>query len=246
MSRRVFYRLLIALGIVLLFASITYWLDIQTSEKPVGLGQNILGWAAIITDILAWISAYFVNKKEKSDVTNGQTHNQIYINGNVINSNLNIGDNNKLVLSKDEHGNTDYRQSVSNAYIYLDAVKTAFDRENVNLAGKLLENVKGIILTLRDESLSLEYEILECRYIQKSEKFDEAREKYENIAKRYPQDPRPFLYLAEICLSDNDFEGNNKLLEKAKAIDDNFWLLKLQEILRQQQLGKKIKIRICR
>lgn len=242
MSRRVVYRLLIALGIVLLFASITYWLDIQTSEKQVGLGQNILGWGAIITDLLVWISAYFVNKKEKSDVTNAPTSNQIYINGDVINSNLNIGDNNKLIISKDENGNTDYRQSVSNAYTYLEAVKTEFDRENTNLAGKLLENVKSIILALKDENLSLEYEILECRYIQKSEKIDKAREKYENIAKRYPQDSRPFLYLAEICLSDNDLESNNKFLEKAKAIDDKFWLLKLQQILRQQHLGEKIEI----
>jgi hypothetical protein len=202
----------------------------------------MLGWAAIIADVLVWISAYFVNKKEKSDVAHVPTSNQIYINGNVINSNLNIGDNNKLIISKDENGNTDYHQSVSNAYMYLEAVNTEFDRENVNLVGKLLENVKSIILTLKDENLSLAYEILECRYIQKSEKFDEAREKYENIAKRYPQDPRPFLYLAEICLSDNDLEGNNKFLEKAKAIDDDFWLLKLQQILRQQHLGEKIGI----
>lgn len=242
MSRKALYRFLIAFGIVLLFASITFWLDLQTSDKPVGLGQNILGWAAIITDILVWISAYFVNKKEKSDVSNVSTSNQIYINGDVINSNLNIGDNNKLIISKDENGNTDYRQSVLNAYMYLEAVKTEFDKENTNLAGKLLENVKSIILVLKDEKLSLEYEILECRYIQKTEKFDEAREKYENIAKRYPQDPRPFLYLAEICLSDNDLEGNNKYLEKAKAIDDDFWLLKLQQVLRQQHTGGKIEI----
>lgn len=226
----------------MLFASITYWLDIQTSEKSVGLGQNILGWATIIIDILVWISAYFVNKKEKSDATSVKTSNQIYINGNVINSNLNIGDNNKLILSlsKDENGNTDYRQSVSNAYMHLEAVKTEFDRENISLVGKLLENVKSIILALKDENLSLEYEILECRYIQKSEKFDEAREKYENIAKRYPQDPRPLLYLAEICLIDNDLDGNDKFLKKAEAIDGNFWLLKLQQILRKQNLGESI------
>ena len=69
MSRRIVYQLLIALGIVLLFASITYWLDIRTSEKPVGLGQNILGWASVITDILVWITAYVVNKKDNSKTT---------------------------------------------------------------------------------------------------------------------------------------------------------------------------------
>ena len=240
MSRRVVYQLLIALGIVLLFASITYWLDIRTSEKPVGLGQNILGWATVITDILVWISAYFVNKKDKSDTTNVQTSKQIYINGDVINSNLNIGDNNKIIISKDENGNTDYRQSVSNAYMYLETVKTEFDRENAIFARRLLENVKDIILTLGDENLSLEHEILECRCTQKLEKIDEARERYENIAKRYPQDPRPLLYLAEICLSNDDLDGNKKFLEKAEIIDADFWLLELQQILRKQHLGEKI------
>jgi hypothetical protein len=73
MSRRIIYHLLIGLGIVLLLASITYWLDINTSEKPVGLGQNILGWATVVADILTWIAAYFVNKKGDSKIPDSKT-----------------------------------------------------------------------------------------------------------------------------------------------------------------------------
>ncbi len=240
MSRRIVYQLLIVLGIVLLFASITYWLDIRTSDKPVGLGQNILGWSAIITDILVWISAYLINQKDKSDAANVQISKQIYINGDVINSNLNIGDNNKLIISKDENGNTDYGESISNANLYLEGVKVEFDRENANLAGKLLENVKDIILKLGDENLSLEHEILECRCLQKLEKVDEARKIYQNISKRYPEDPRPFLYLAEICLNENNFDENNEYLEKAEKINGDFWLLKLEQLLRKQNLGEEV------
>ena len=73
MSRRVIYHLLIGLGIVLLLASITYWLDINTSEKPVGLGQNILGWATVVADILTWLAAYLVNKKGDSKIPESKT-----------------------------------------------------------------------------------------------------------------------------------------------------------------------------
>ena len=168
---------------------------------------------------------------------------QIFINGSVIGSNINLGNNNQIIISKDESGNTDYHKSVSNAYMYLETIKTEFDRENIIFARRLIENVKEIILALGDENLSLEYEILVCRCLQKFEKIDEAREKYENISKRYPQDPRPLLYIAEICLSNNNFNENNALLEKAEKIDSNFWLLKLQHILRKQNLGGSVDIR---
>ncbi|MFZ5818322.1 MAG: tetratricopeptide repeat protein, partial [Chloroflexota bacterium] len=240
MPRKIAYKLLIALGIVLFLASIMYWLDIKTSEKPVGLGQNILGWAAIVSDVLTWIAVYRVNKKNNSDTH--EVRPSIYFNGDVINSNLNIGDDNQIIISKDENGNTDYRKSISNAYKYLDAIKTEIDRENALFAIRSSENVRDIILGLRDEDLSLEYEILECRCLQKIEKIDEAREKYRDIATRYPCDPRPLLYLAEICLSENDLDGNKAFLVKAEAIDGNSWLLKLQQILRKQHLGEKIDI----
>ena len=130
--------------------------------------------------------------------------------------------------------------SISNANLYLEGVKKEFDRENANLAEKLLKNVKDIVLNLGDENLLLEYEILECRCLQKKEQIDEAKEKYESISKRFPKDPRSLLYLAEIYLNDNNFDKNKDLLEKAQRIDDNYWLLKLELVLRQSYLREQI------
>ena len=136
--------------------------------------------------------------------------------------------------------NIDLRQAVENAYSYLEHVKNELDKENANFAQKVLENIKVIISELKDENLLLEYEILECRCLQKLEKIDEAKKIYENISKRYPEDPRPLLYLAEVCLSENNFDKNNEYLEKAEKINGDFWLLKLEQLLRKQNLGEGI------
>ncbi len=136
--------------------------------------------------------------------------------------------------------NVDQRQSISNAYAYLENVKTELDRENAKFAQKNLENVKDIISALGDENLSLEYVILECRCLQKTEKIDEAKGKYENISKRFPKDSRPLLYLAEIYLNDKDFEKNSKFIEKAQGIDNKYWLLKIEQMVRKLRFEETI------
>ncbi len=134
----------------------------------------------------------------------------------------------------------DQRQAIANAYAYLDIVKTELDRENTNSAQRVLVPVKNIISELDDQNLLLEYEILECRCFQKSEKIDEAKKMYENISKRYPRDPRPLLFLAEIYLNDKDFDKNSELLKKAEKIDANYWLLKLEQLVTKLNIGEKI------
>jgi len=134
----------------------------------------------------------------------------------------------------------DLREAISNTYKYLEKVEIELDRENARFALKILENSKDIISKLEDEKLFLEYEILECKCFKKLEKIDEAKEKYENISIRFPRDPRAFLNLAEIYLNDKDFDKNKELLEKAKEIDNNHWLLKLEELVRKNHLGEKI------
>lgn len=134
----------------------------------------------------------------------------------------------------------DQRKAVANAITFLDVVKTELDRENANSAQRILVPVKNIISGLDDEDLSLEYEILECRCLTKLENIDASREWYENLSKRYPEDPRPLLYLAEIYLNDKDWDINRDLLEKAEKIDRDHWLLKLEHLVRKLALGEKI------
>ena len=136
--------------------------------------------------------------------------------------------------------NIDHRQAVSNAYKYLESVKTELDRENVKSAQSILENSKDIISALSDENLSLEYELLECSCLQKLEKVDDVKEKYTNITKRFPKDSRAFLYLAEIYLNGKDFDKNKELLKKAEELDNNYWLLNLEKLLRKSRLREKI------
>ncbi|MCD4691850.1 MAG: hypothetical protein K8R79_02955, partial [Calditrichales bacterium] len=171
------------------------------------------------------------------------------LNGN--NSNIEF----RLFLAKDLEGvffqldesdilnlgfNIDQRQAIANAYNYLEKVEIELDRENAKFAHKILKNSKDIIFELKDENLSLLHEILECRCLQKLEKVEDAKVKYENISKKFTKDSRAFLYLAEIYLKDKDFDKNKELLEKAKQIDNNYWLLKLEELVRKKYLGEKI------
>lgn len=136
--------------------------------------------------------------------------------------------------------NIDARQAIINAYKYIEKAEIELDRGNAIVALKILENCEDIISEFNDDALSLEYEILECQCIQKLEKITEVKEKYENISKRFPRDPRAFLYLAEIFLNERDSEKNKNFLEKAKNIDENHWLLKLENLIRKNHLGEKI------
>lgn len=136
--------------------------------------------------------------------------------------------------------NIDLTKAVSNAYEYLKNVEVELDRENGKFALKTLENIKGIISDLEDDQLKIKYELLECRCLQKLEKIEEARDKYENITKRFPNDPHAFLYLAEIYLHNENFAKNKELLEKAEEIDANHWLLKLNKLVRKNHLGEEI------
>ena len=136
--------------------------------------------------------------------------------------------------------NIDLTKAVSNAYEYLKNVEVELDRENGKFALKTLKNIKDIISNLEDNQLKLKYKLLECSCLQKLEKIKEAGDKYENISKRFPDDPHAFLYLAEIYLNNENYDKNKELLEKAEKIDANHWLLKLEKLVRKNHLGEEI------
>ena len=93
---------------------------------------------------------------------------------------------------------------------------------------------------LRDTTL--DYEILEARALQKLEKAKEAKEKYESLCKRYPDDPRAFLYLAGFYLNNENFERNEQLLKQAESIDSSHWLLALEKLIREYRLGNQVDV----
>jgi hypothetical protein len=122
----------------------------------------------------------------------------------------------------------------------LHKLEVYLDRGDGRFALESLNNFKEIVDSLKDEGLLANWEMLECRALQQLEMVKEAKEKYENLCKRYPNDASPFLYLAEICLNEEDYRKNEELLEKAKTIDGDHWLLPLEIDLRAQRLGNKI------
>ncbi|HPG38530.1 MAG TPA: hypothetical protein PLP19_03070 [bacterium] len=136
----------------------------------------------------------------------------------------------------------DSRKSIANGRKYLENVEVELDRENARIALKILENCKDIIHNLNNDDLILEYEILECRCLQKLEQIDKIKEKYENISIRYPKDPRPLLFLAEIYLFNKEFDKNRELLDNAAQIDNNHWLYLLEELIRKDHLGENVDI----
>lgn len=115
---------------------------------------------------------------------------------------------------------------------YLKKIEVELDRDNATFVFKALNNLKDIISTLKNEDLILDFEILEARTSQRLEKVKEAKEKYENLNKRYPNDPRAFLYLAEIVLNNGDLKKNEELLKQAESIDKTHWLLTLERLIR--------------
>ena len=136
--------------------------------------------------------------------------------------------------------NIDKRQTVKDGYKYLENIEIELDRENANFALKILKKSENIFFGLNDDNLSLKYEIIECRCLQKLEQVEDAEKKYDNISKRFPKDPRALLYLANIHLNNKDFNKNKELLKKAEEIDNNHWLLKLEVLVRKYYLGEKI------
>lgn len=135
--------------------------------------------------------------------------------------------------------NIDSRQAISNAYEYLEQVELALDREQPIFAFNIHSQVDSIIKSLKDNSLELEYELLKGRCLQKLEKIPDAKDCFENLAKRYLNDPRPKLYLAEIYLRTKEFKQNKLLLEET---DHNHWLHKLEELVRTSNLNENIDI----
>jgi tetratricopeptide (TPR) repeat protein len=124
----------------------------------------------------------------------------------------------------------------------LEKLEVYLDR---GIGGFVLESLgyyRDIISALNDENLLMNWEIMECRALERVEKIEEAKGKYENLSTRYPTDPRPLLYLAEYYLNIEDYDKNGELLKKAESIDKNHWLLSLETLVRNQRLGNKIDI----
>ncbi|MGZ6330907.1 MAG: tetratricopeptide repeat protein, partial [Parachlamydiaceae bacterium] len=137
----------------------------------------------------------------------------------------------------------DSRNALRIARESLAKLEIDLDRDNGIFVLRSLENHKDIISSLEDEDALVEYEILECLALQKLERVKEAKQKYENLCKRHPNDPRAFLYLAEIYLNNDDFDKNEEAIREAERINSSHWLLRLEKLIREHRLGIQIDLK---
>jgi hypothetical protein len=135
----------------------------------------------------------------------------------------------------------DSRNSLKNVRELLGNLEEELNKGNAGFVLKALESIQKVVEQNEDQ-LGLDFELIEAKALQRNEKVSEARAKYENIFKRYPEDPRAPLLLAEIYLNDEHLDKNEELLDKAEKIDPNHWLLELEKLIREYRLGNQIDI----
>ena len=118
-------------------------------------------------------------------------------------------------------------------------MELALDRENGNFAFRTHNQIESIIKSLEDEQLEFEYELLKGRCLQKLERIPDAKNCYQNLSKKYLDDPRPDLYMAELFLLEKNYEQNKFILDQT---DQSHWLSKLETLVRKSNLREEIDV----
>jgi hypothetical protein len=136
----------------------------------------------------------------------------------------------------------DSTKAVSIAFKVLEKIKIEIDKEYSKSALSMLENTEEIVFSFDDDFLKLEYELIETKCFQKLEKIDIAKEKYKNITKKFPNDSRAFLYLAEIYLQEDNQKKCNELIKIAERTEPDHWLLNIVKLIKKIHLMEKINL----
>ncbi len=134
----------------------------------------------------------------------------------------------------------DQRKALEVSREYLKGLEVELDRGHANFVSQTLDTMRDIVSSQGDEALLLDFELIEARTLQRLEKVPEAKEKYEDLYKRYPNDVRAPLYLAEIYIIAGDYHENQRLLDEARKIDASHWLYLLEILVRKSFLKETI------
>jgi tetratricopeptide (TPR) repeat protein len=137
---------------------------------------------------------------------------------------------------------TDKTKFVSFINDYFEGIIRDLDRGCLNLAFRFLERIKDTIYSMNNETIKLEFDLLDARLLRNLNKLKEAEVKYISLSKIYPSDPRSLLYLAELQFSLKKPDKNQEFLKKAEKIDPTFWLLNIEKLLRDIKLDNPIDV----
>ncbi|MCK9378560.1 MAG: hypothetical protein M0P97_00235 [Candidatus Moranbacteria bacterium] len=151
-----------------------------------------------------------------------------------------------LGLSQDQllglEFSVDSRDSIKIINDFINNLEIELDKGNGDFVLNSLEKLESSLDNIDNAELKLEYEILKCRALILDGKIPEVVKKYTELNKIYPNDSRPLLYLAEICLDLDDSDKNKSLLDEAEKIDDKSSLLKLEKLIRALRLGESVNL----
>lgn len=136
--------------------------------------------------------------------------------------------------------NLDSRDIIDSANNYLEVIRSEIERDSIKNALYLLEQGKDLFSKQIKEDLDIEYGLLVATCLVQDEKVDEALALYETMAKRHPDDPRPLLKQAGIFLTQANSEKNLEYLTKARKIDSEHWMLRLQHLYRSLHINEEV------
>lgn len=121
---------------------------------------------------------------------------------------------------------------------YLLSIEKEVYRENSKGAFLLIEERKEFILKNGSKQNQLHLKILQNKALQIEERYDEAKELLYQCLEAYSKDYRPYLYLAEMHLLNNEFDENLELLNKAASINNDNWFFHYNTINRAHTLNE--------
>ncbi len=116
--------------------------------------------------------------------------------------------------------------------LFLISLDIELDKNQCKSVMKSLKSVTASIKKLNIPLLTLEYELLDAKTLALIENISEAQKNYESLSKRFPDDIRSLLRLAEIYLNKAEYEKNIEYLSQAEKIDKNHPLILMQKLLR--------------
>jgi len=136
----------------------------------------------------------------------------------------------------------DTRQIIDFINGYLENIEKELEKENTGLANCLLCEIKEKVYELNDDDICIRYEILDSRCLLQVEKVKEAKDKFENLIIRYPNHPESYLRLAGIHLNEKNYDKNFELIQKARNIEADNYLLIIETMIRHLHLEEDMDI----
>lgn len=134
----------------------------------------------------------------------------------------------------------DSRKAISQLHAFLDTIEVELDRGCTTNASIQLDSCKDIVEDIDAVEITVRYQVLKGRVLNKLEKTNEAKDHFKTLIKKFPMESSPLLYLAEIYIHENEYDKNDELIARARKIDAKNTLIDIHELVRNIHLDVTI------